>query len=58
MKKYIILKFSGILIGMLFCSACNSWLQVKMEDKILENKLYENLEGYMSALNGIYGTIL
>lgn len=54
MKKYIILKFSGILIGMLFCSACNSWLQVKMEDKILENKLYENLEGYMSALNGIY----
>ena len=35
-------------------SSCNDWLQVDMEDSIMENLLFENDEGYISALNGIY----
>lgn len=35
-------------------TSCNDWLQVDMEDSIMENLLFENDEGYVSALNGIY----
>ena len=35
-------------------TSCNDWLQVDTEDSIMEGLLYENDEGYMSALNGIY----
>ncbi len=35
-------------------TSCNDWLQVDMEDSIMENMLFENDEGYISALNGIY----
>lgn len=35
-------------------TSCNDWLRVDMEDSIMENLLFENDEGYVSALNGIY----
>lgn len=38
-------------------TACNDWLEVKMEDKIMEKTLYSKYSGYMSALNGIYLTM-
>lgn len=52
------LKGIDLLLGiiMLFGS-CESWLEVKMKDKILENELYEDLEGYTTALNGIYAEL-
>ena len=34
-------------------TSCNDWLQVDMEDSIMENLLFENDEGYVSALDGI-----
>lgn len=37
-----------------FCCSCESWLQVRMKDKILEGELFKDIEGYMTALNGIY----
>ena len=37
-----------------FCCSCESWLQVKMKDKILEEELFGDIEGYMTALNGVY----
>lgn len=43
----------GLLITFLF-SSCEQWLDVKPEDRIMENKLYETKEGFITALNGIY----
>lgn len=52
MKKFIY----GFLSILLFTS-CESWLEVKMKDKILENVLFEDMEGYATALNGIYAEL-
>lgn len=35
-------------------SSCADWLEVEMEDGILENALYSDNEGYKTVLNGIY----
>lgn len=58
MKKYMKTKCLLVLLAGAFslCS-CERWLQVKMEDQILENSLYENLEGFTTALNGIYASL-
>lgn len=52
MKKYIY----GFL-GILLFASCESWLEVKMKDKILENVLFEGADGYTTALNGIYAEL-
>ena len=50
-----IFKIGLLSLGItLTTSSCNDWLKVDMEDSIMENLLFENDEGYMSALNGIY----
>ena len=35
-------------------TSCSDWLQVDLEDSILESALFETNEGYTSALNGVY----
>lgn len=35
-------------------SACNDWLDVDMEDQVLESTLFSDYEGYCTALNGVY----
>lgn len=58
MKKYMMKKYIyGILGGILLLTSCESWLEVKMKDEILENVLFENVEGYTTALNGIYAEL-
>lgn len=58
MRKNIIVKWIAILCSIsAVCSSCESWLQVKMKDKILEEELFKDVEGYMSALNGIYASL-
>lgn len=47
------------LVVVTFClsittSSCSDWLAVDMEDAIMEDKLYETNEGFLSSLNGIY----
>ena len=41
----------AIAFGM---TSCNDWLDVEMEDSIMENSLFSNDEGYLSNLNGVY----
>lgn len=51
-NKVKILAVSAILgLGL---PSCNDWLDVEMEDQVLENTLFSNYEGYLTALNGIY----
>lgn len=38
-------------------TSCNNWLAVDMEDGMLEDKLYESNEGYMTVLNGVYARL-
>lgn len=35
-------------------SSCSDWLDVKMEDRVMENTLYSDYRGYMTAFNGVY----
>lgn len=35
-------------------ASCADWLEVEMEDKIMEPVLFSNYPGYISALNGVY----
>lgn len=35
-------------------ASCSDWLDVKMEDSVMENTLFSTNEGYQEALNGIY----
>lgn len=35
-------------------SSCSDWLDVKMEDKVMENTLFSDYRGYMTAFNGVY----
>ncbi|MDE7147686.1 MAG: RagB/SusD family nutrient uptake outer membrane protein, partial [Duncaniella sp.] len=35
-------------------TSCADWLEVKMEDKVMENTLFADYRGYMTALNGVY----
>ena len=34
--------------------SCNSWLEVDPEDGIMDNTLFKDKEGFMTALNGVY----
>ena len=47
---------AGAMTLMLVTSftSCADWLSVDMEDSIMENKLYETNEGFLSSLNGVY----
>ncbi len=46
---------AGVLV--LGFASCNDWLAVDMEDGMLEDKLFENNEGFQSALNGVYNRL-
>lgn len=54
MKILNIIKAVIIAFPLVSLTACNDWLGVDMEDSILEEKLYQTDEGYLSVLNGIY----
>ncbi len=47
----IIILVSGLL------SACNDWLDVKPEDEVDANELFETGQGYRNALNGVYNNM-
>lgn len=52
MNKNIAL-FLGVLL-MLSFSSCKKWLEINPEDRIMEEKLFKDREGFMTALNGVY----
>lgn len=41
-------------LAVMSMSSCSDWLQVDMEDEIMEDKLFENNSGFVSSLNGVY----
>lgn len=43
---------------LLFSTSCNNWLMVKTEDRIMEDNLFSNADGFMVALNGVYIELL
>lgn len=53
MKELKILKWI-MGAGILMLVSCNSWLDVKPDNKVLEEDLYSTREGFDMALNGIY----
>ena len=44
----------ALLLGTLALSGCKKWLDVKPEDKFLEEQLYASPQGFADALNGLY----
>lgn len=42
------------LLSTLLLGACNKWIDVKPSDRLNEDQLFSNREGYLNALNGVY----
>ncbi|RZK39325.1 MAG: RagB/SusD family nutrient uptake outer membrane protein [Pedobacter sp.] len=42
------------LILSLFSLSCNKWVDVKPTDRLAENQVFVNKEGFLKALNGVY----
>lgn len=47
-------KLNFCLILMLLSLSCSKWVDIKPNDRLGEDQLFANKEGYMKALNGIY----
>lgn len=43
-----------LLLGVVLLSGCKKWLDVKPEDKFLEEQLYSAPQGFADAMNGCY----
>ena len=55
MKLKNIFKFLAVAGTLaLSTTSCSDWLDVKMNDKIMENTLFSTNNGFMIALNGVY----
>ena len=42
-----------IIAALFAASSCAGWLSVDSEDRILEEKLYSDKDGFYTALNGV-----
>ena len=47
------IKHSWLLCLLAFCS-CNSWIDIKPSDRLSEDMLFENRQGFEKAINGVY----
>lgn len=54
MKKSKLTKYLIPMMFLLGTTSCSDWLDVKMNDRIMENNLFSNDAGYTTALNGVY----
>src|SRR4051812_39489848 len=52
MKK--LYKLTICLFLSLLATSCNKWVDVKPSDRLGEDQLFVNKEGYLKALNGVY----
>ncbi len=53
MKNIFIKAIASIMLPISLAS-CSDWLEVEMQDKIMEPVLFGNYSGYVSAMNGVY----
>lgn len=44
----------GWLLFLLICCSCTSWIDITPSDRLSENMLFEDRQGFEKALNGIY----
>ncbi|PKP07511.1 MAG: hypothetical protein CVU10_08240 [Bacteroidetes bacterium HGW-Bacteroidetes-5] len=51
MKK--VLKYSLLILVISLCS-CEKWLDIKPSDRLSEEMVFSDREGYLKALNGVY----
>ena len=54
MKRNTILWFFSLLLLQGTFLSCNNWLDLESDSDILEDKLFEEYEGFRSSVNGIY----
>lgn len=54
MKNYLNIL---ILVMAIISTSCENWLDIKPEDSIVEDDLYNTSEGFYSAINGLYDNI-
>lgn len=52
MKK--LYKITFVLLCVLTISSCRKWVDVKPTDRLGENQVFTNKEGFLKALNGVY----
>lgn len=52
MKKIYIVVF--VLVSHLLCYSCGDWLDVLPQSQITSEKVFDNEDGYYSALSGVY----
>lgn len=52
MKKLIY-----VLLALLSLSSCNNWLDVELDNKVDDNKLFSSAEGFKEALAGVYSEL-
>ncbi|MFZ4860847.1 RagB/SusD family nutrient uptake outer membrane protein [Sphingobacterium sp. Mn56C] len=49
------IKLLTTLLGLLFAfTSCEKWISIRPTDRLSEDVLFENKEGYLKALNGVY----
>lgn len=51
MKVHVLIILTGMIIGF---SSCNDWLNVDAQDTVTEKELFQEGDGFRTALNGVY----
>jgi hypothetical protein len=54
MKRNIIIVFFSLLLAQGMMTSCNDWLDVDSSVNVIEEVLFEDYEGYRTAVNGVY----
>ena len=54
MKKLKYIISNGLVIILMSLCSCESWINVTPSDRLSEGMLFEDREGFVKALNGVY----
>ena len=54
MKRYQLYLLPALIAAMLQLTACNDWLDVDSDTNVVQEILFDDFEGYRTAVNGVY----
>ena len=54
MKKLRYIISNGLLVILMSLCSCESWINVTPSDRLSEDMLFKDREGFVKALNGVY----
>lgn len=54
MKKYVFIIWGFLLLNF---TSCNNWLDVELDNKVEDSKLFSTAEGFEEALAGVYSSM-